>query len=69
MVPLTTPAVTFGLTVNTFDADTDPLQPLTVYVIVDVPALTAVTNPVAGFTVATPGALLLHVPPPVPLLV
>lgn len=34
-----------------------------------VPALRAVTNPVSTFTVATPGALLLQVPPASPLLV
>ena len=46
-----------------------PQPLLTVYVIVDAPGLTADTNPVTEFTVATPGALLLQVPPGVPLLV
>ncbi len=32
-----------------------------------VPADNGVTNPVVGFTVATPGLLLLQVPPAVPL--
>ena len=34
-----------------------------------VPALTAVTTPVAASTVATPGTVLLHAPPASPLLV
>ena len=32
------------------------------------PAANAVTSPVAGFTLATPVFVLLHVPPAVPLL-
>ena len=36
---------------------------------VEVPAATPVTTPVAAFTDATAGLLLLQVPPPVPLLV
>ena len=36
---------------------------------VAVPALTAVTNPDAAFTVATAVLLLLHAPPASPLLV
>ena len=34
-----------------------------------VPALTALTNPVVAFTVATAVLLLLHAPPALPLLV
>ena len=34
-----------------------------------IPALTAVTNPLVAFTVATAVLLLLHVPPVLPLLV
>ena len=63
--PLTVPADTFGETVN----DLKELTPLTVYVISVVPALKAVTNPVAAFTVATEVLVLDHVPPAVPLLV
>ena len=33
------------------------------------PAVNAVTSPVAGFTLAIAGLVLLHVPPEVPLLV
>ena len=69
-VPLTVPADTFGSTVKVLNDDTGLPHPLlTVYVIFVVPELTAVTNPVDELTVATAGAVLLHVPPPVPLLV
>ena len=34
----------------------------------EVPALTAVTTPVPATTVATPGAVLLQLPPGVPVL-
>ena len=69
-VPLTVPAVTFGSTVKVLNDDTGLPHPLfTVYVIFVVPALTAVTTPVDEFTVATDVFVLLHVPPPVPLLV
>jgi hypothetical protein len=65
--PLTEPAVTFGLTVNVLNADTGLPQPLLiVYVILVVPALTAVTTPVPATTVATDGLLLLQLPPVVP---
>jgi hypothetical protein len=37
--------------------------PAVVYIIVTTPALTPVTRPVAGFTVAFVTSLLLHVPP------
>ena len=64
-VPLTVPALAFGSTVNEADELTGLLQPLlTVYVIVVVPAPTAVTTPDTAFTVATAGLLLLQVPPP-----
>ena len=69
-VPLTVPAVTFGSTVNVLNALTGLPQPLlTVYVIFVVPAPTAVTVPVPVTTVATDVFVLLHIPPPVPLLV
>ena len=60
MTPLTVPAFAFGFTVSTLDAEIGPVQPVTVYVIVVVPALTAVTDPELELTVATPGELLLH---------
>ena len=64
------PAVTFGLTIRFFKAETGLPQPLlTVYVIFVDPALTAVTSPVLAFTVATAALELLQVPPEVPLLV
>ena len=70
VVPLTVPAVTLGETVKVLNEDTGLLQPeLTVYVMSVVPAVTAVTNPVLEFTVATEVLVLLHVPPAVPLLV
>ena len=69
-VPLTVPAFAFGLTVRVLSEETGLPQPLlTVYVISVVPALTAVTNPVEAFTVATEVLVLLHEPPAVPLLV
>jgi hypothetical protein len=69
-VPLIVPAVTFGETVNVLNADTGLPHPLfTVYVMSDVPAATAVTNPVPELTVATEVLVLLHEPPDVPLLV
>ena len=68
-VPLTVPAVTFGDTVIVLNEDTGLPQPvLTVYVISEVPAATAVTNPETEFTVATEVLVLLHAPPAVPLL-
>ena len=66
--PLTVPAFTFGFMVTAFDADAGPLHPLTVYMILAVPALTPVTDPELASTEAIPGALLLQVPPGLPLL-
>jgi hypothetical protein len=69
-VPLTVPDVTFAETVSVLSDDTGLPQPVfTVYVISVVPAATAVTNPVEALTVATEVLVLLHEPPPVPLLV
>ena len=68
-VPLTVPALTFGDTVSVLNDDTVPPHPLTVYVILAVPALNALTTPVPGITVATDVFVLLQVPPAVPLLV
>ena len=68
VVPLTVPAFAFGLTVNVLKDDTGLLQPVfTVYVILVVPALNAVTSPVNELTVATDVFVLLHVPPASPL--
>ena|SRR5258706_562442 len=68
--PLTVPAFALGSTVIVLNDDTGLPQPvLMVYVILDVPAATAVTNPVLEFTVATEPLVLLHAPPAVPLLV
>ena len=54
-----------ALTVSVFCAVTVPPQPpVTVYMILDVPAETAVTTPVVAFTVATAVLLLLHAPVP-----
>ena len=39
-----------------------PQPPVMVYIILLVPAPTAVTKPVTGFTVATAALLLLHTP-------
>jgi hypothetical protein len=70
VVPLTVPATTFAETVNVLKADEGLPQPLlTVYVMSDVPAATAVTNPVPELTVATAVLVLLQEPPPVPLVV
>ena len=67
--PLTVPAFAFGLTVNVLSALTGEAQPLLiVYVILVVPAATALTTPEA-FTVAIEVLELVHDPPPSPLLV
>ena len=68
LVPLTVPALAFGLTVIIFDADSVEPQPVTVYVIVELPAAIAVTSPVEGSTVATAVLLEDHEPPASPLL-
>ena len=63
-VPLTVPAFAFGFTVSEADALNGALHPaVTVYVIVVVPALKAVTAPVEASTDATAGSLLDHTPP------
>ena len=68
-VPETVPADTLAFTVTAINAETGLPQPVdTVYVISVVPAATAVTSPVAAFTVATEVLLLLHVPPVVPFV-
>ena len=63
-VPVTVPAFTFGLTVKVWNEEAGPA---TVYVILVVPALNAVTKPEVGFTDATAGLVLLHVPPASPV--
>ena len=65
------PAVLSGLTVTSLVAvaSEQPPLPLTVYVIVDVPALWGVMAPVEASTVATPVLPLVHVPPLSPLVV
>ena len=69
-VPVTFSALAFTLIVKTLFEETGLLHPeLTVYVIVAVPALIAVTSPDAAFTVATAVLLLLQLPPASPLLV
>ena len=69
VIPLTTPADTFGLTVSIVEALTVLHEPVTVYIILVVPAFTAVTIPVDEFTVANDVFELLQLPPGVPLLV
>ena len=70
VAPLTVPAITFAETVKVLKEEMGLPQPLpTVYVMSEVPAATAVTNPVLEFTVATELLVLLHEPPAVPLLV
>ena len=69
-VPDTTPALTFGLTVRMALALSGLFpQPINVYIMLQVPAPTAVTRPVDAFTVATPVFVLLQTPPGTPLLV
>lgn len=68
-VPLTVPDVTFKLTVSDLVEDAGLPHPLfIVYVMLVLPALAAVTNPVTAFTVATNVLLLLQLPPDVPVL-
>ena len=65
VVPVIAVETASALTVNDFWAVTVPPQPpVTVYMILDVPAETAVTTPVVAFTVATAVLLLLHAPVP-----
>jgi hypothetical protein len=62
--------VLLGFTVKDLLAETGAPQPtLIVYVILTVPAATAVTSPVVGFTVAIAILLLLQVPPEFPFVV
>ena len=68
VLPVIDATVGAVFTVRLFEALTGAPQPLlTVYVILVVPAPTAVTRPVLAFTVATAVLLLLHVPPGAPL--
>ena len=64
-VPLNVPASGAVVTVTSLVAVAfeQPPLPLTVYVIVDVPALCGVMAPVEASTVATPVLPLVHVPP------
>ena len=62
MVPATGAAVIVAVLVAT--ASAQPPMPVTVYVIVDDPAVTTVIAPVEPFIVATASSLLVHVPPP-----
>ena len=57
-----------GLTVIIFEADKLEPQPVTVYVIVELPTAIAVMSPVEGSTVATAVLLEVHEPPASPLL-
>ena len=61
MVPALGAAVTVTSLVAV--ASEHPPLPLTVYVMVDVPALTGLIAPLELFIVATPVVPLLHVPP------
>jgi hypothetical protein len=65
--PLITPAVTVAFTVIDLEVVNVP-QPVTVYVIVAVPALTPVTTPLAS-TMATLELSLVHEPPAVAVVV
>ena len=66
-VPAETGAVT--VTTNVDSALGQPPVPVTVYFIVEVPAVTPVINPVVAFTIATAVLEDVQVPPVVPLLV
>jgi len=70
-VPLTVPALGAAVTVTVRVAVAleQPPVPVTVYVIVAVPAATPVTTPVEAFTVATAASLVDQAPPALPLLV
>ena len=69
-VPDKVPAETGAVTVTTKvdSALGQPPVPVTVYLIVEVPAVTPVTTPVVAFTVATAVLEEVPVPPVVPLL-
>lgn len=69
VVPLMVPASGSGFTVTrcvALDVPQIAAEP-TVYIIVAFPAATPVTTPVVALTVATPGVVLVHVPPLFPL--
>jgi hypothetical protein len=66
--PLMDPAFSTGFTAINAEAVAVPHTVVTVYVIVALPDPTPVTTPLAAFTVATAALLLLHEPPPLPLL-
>ena len=63
-VPLTDVIAAFGVIVTACNADGVPLHPpVIVYIILQLPADTPVTNPVAALTVAIPVLLLLQLRP------
>ena len=63
--PLIVPAFKTGFTVMDADWVAVPQVVVAVYVIIAFPAAMPVTRPVAAFTVATAGLLLLQLPVPV----
>ena len=67
--PFMVPGLATGLTVTRCEAVAvpQPLEEVTVYMIVLLPGATPVTTPVAGSTVATPVVVLDHTPPLLPL--
>ena len=67
--PLTMPAKAAGFTVITLFELNVPQLLVTVYLIVELPAATPVTTPVAAFTVATDVLRLIQLPPALPLLI
>ena len=67
--PVTEDISEMAITVIDCCAEGMPLHPPGIeYIILQVPAPTAVTKPVDELTVATNGSLLLHTPPGSPLL-
>jgi hypothetical protein len=70
-VPLSVPALAAAVTVTVrvAVAFVQGADPVTVYVIVAVPAAMPDMAPVDAFTVATAASLVVHAPPAVPLLV
>lgn len=67
--PFIVPATANGFTVIDFDETDGPPQPVTVYVMLALPAFTPVTTPEFAFTMATLSSLLDHVPLSVPVVV
>ena len=69
-VPLSVPALGVAVTVTVLVAVAllQPPVPVTVYVITEEPAATAVMTPVEEFTVAFDGVADVHAPPELPLL-